>query len=88
MIFDGRTVRVRDLKGMRYLARLLADPGREYHVEDSEERNCRRGATGAVVERHVRRSSVRITRVTAFSGYGLRVGHAVPPGAPGTRAAR
>ena len=34
MIFDGHTVRVRDLKGMRYLARLLADPGREYHVLD------------------------------------------------------
>ena len=26
--FEGRTVRVRDLKGIRYLARLLADPGR------------------------------------------------------------
>jgi tetratricopeptide (TPR) repeat protein len=34
VVFDGRTVRVRDLKGMRYLARLLADPGREYHVLD------------------------------------------------------
>jgi tetratricopeptide (TPR) repeat protein len=34
VIFDGRTVHVRDLKGMRYLARLLADPGREYHVLD------------------------------------------------------
>ena len=34
MIFDGHTVRVRDLKGMHYLARLLADPGREYHVLD------------------------------------------------------
>ena len=33
-IFDGHTVRVRDLKGMHYLARLLADPGREYHVLD------------------------------------------------------
>jgi tetratricopeptide (TPR) repeat protein len=32
--FDGLTVRVRDLKGMRYLARLLADPGRELHVLD------------------------------------------------------
>src|SRR5262245_17198368 len=30
--FDGRVVRVRDLKGLRYLARLLADPGREFHV--------------------------------------------------------
>ncbi len=29
--FEGHTVRVRDLKGMRYLARLLADPGREFH---------------------------------------------------------
>ena len=34
VIFDGRTVHVRDLKGMRYLARLLADPGRECHVLD------------------------------------------------------
>jgi tetratricopeptide (TPR) repeat protein len=34
VIFDGQTVRVRDLKGMRYLARLLAEPGREYHVLD------------------------------------------------------
>jgi tetratricopeptide (TPR) repeat protein len=32
--FSGRTVLVRDLKGMRHLARLLADPGREYHVLD------------------------------------------------------
>jgi hypothetical protein len=34
VIFDGSTVRVRDLKGMHYLARLFADPGREYHVLD------------------------------------------------------
>ncbi len=32
--FDGRTVRVRDLRGLHYLARLLADPGREFHVLD------------------------------------------------------
>jgi hypothetical protein len=32
--FEEHTIRVRDLKGMRYLARLLADPGREFHVLD------------------------------------------------------
>jgi hypothetical protein len=32
--FEGRTVQMRDLKGLRYLARLLADPGREFHVLD------------------------------------------------------
>jgi tetratricopeptide (TPR) repeat protein len=32
--FEGHTVRLRDRKGMRYLVRLLADPGREYHVLD------------------------------------------------------
>ena len=32
--FEGRTVQVRDLKGIRYLARLLADPGREFHALD------------------------------------------------------
>lgn len=32
--YDGPAVRVRDSKGMQYLARLLADPGRELHVFD------------------------------------------------------
>ena len=30
--FEGRTVHLRDLKGLRYVARLLADPARELHV--------------------------------------------------------
>jgi len=34
VVFEGRTVRVRDLKGMRYLARLLAHPGQEFHALD------------------------------------------------------
>ncbi|TCM44855.1 transcriptional regulator [Kribbella sp. VKM Ac-2568] len=34
VVFEAQTVRMRDLKGMHYLARLLADPGREYHVLD------------------------------------------------------
>jgi hypothetical protein len=34
VIFEGDTVRVRDRKGMHYLVRLLADPGREHHVLD------------------------------------------------------
>jgi tetratricopeptide (TPR) repeat protein len=34
LVFEGRTARVRDLKGMRYLAQLLAHPGREFHVLD------------------------------------------------------
>jgi tetratricopeptide (TPR) repeat protein len=34
LVFEGRTERVRDLKGFRYLARLLAHPGREFHVLD------------------------------------------------------
>lgn len=34
LIFEGHTIRVRDVKGIRYLARLLAEPGREFHVLD------------------------------------------------------
>ena len=34
MSFGGRTVRLRDLKGLRYLSRLLAEPGREFHALD------------------------------------------------------
>jgi hypothetical protein len=44
--FEGHTVRVPDLKGMRYLARLLADPGREFHVLDLVAAESAR-ATGA-----------------------------------------
>ena len=32
--YGGSTVRVRDAKGMHHLARLLADPGREFHALD------------------------------------------------------
>src|SRR5687768_15832521 len=32
IVFAGQTSRLRDLKGLHYLARLFADPGRELHV--------------------------------------------------------
>lgn len=32
--FAGRTVRIQDLKGIRYLTHLLAEPGREFHALD------------------------------------------------------
>ena len=32
--YDGKTVTVRDLRGLRYLCRLLGQPGREFHVLD------------------------------------------------------
>jgi tetratricopeptide (TPR) repeat protein len=47
--FDGRTVRVRDVKGMRYLARLFAEPGREFHVLDLVALENGRSADGAGV---------------------------------------
>jgi hypothetical protein len=34
--FEGAVVRLRDAKGLRHLARLLADPGREFHAIDLE----------------------------------------------------
>jgi hypothetical protein len=36
VVFEGSVVRLRDAKGMRLLARLLADPGREFHAVDLE----------------------------------------------------
>jgi hypothetical protein len=36
VVFDGVVVRLRDAKGLRHLARLLAGPGREFHVVDLE----------------------------------------------------
>ena len=34
IVFDGQTLYVQDRRGLHYLARLLADPGREFHVLD------------------------------------------------------
>lgn len=34
LTFDGETARLRDAKGLRYIARLLAEPGREFHALD------------------------------------------------------
>lgn len=34
LTFQDMTVRLKDLKGMRYLERMLAEPGREFHVLD------------------------------------------------------
>jgi hypothetical protein len=34
VVFDGRTARLRDSRGLQYLARLLAEPGRELHALD------------------------------------------------------
>jgi hypothetical protein len=36
VVFDGAVVRLRDAKGLRHLARLLAHPGREFHTLDLE----------------------------------------------------
>ncbi len=34
LAYRGRTARLRDTKGLSYIARLLAEPGRELHVRD------------------------------------------------------
>ncbi|MDZ7676126.1 MAG: hypothetical protein U5K30_13790 [Acidimicrobiales bacterium] len=34
IVFDGNDLSIRDLKGFRYLERMLADPDREFHVLD------------------------------------------------------
>lgn len=49
--FDGDTVRLRDLKGFRYLERLLADRDREFHVLDLVAVESGTLPTGGVVDR-------------------------------------
>jgi tetratricopeptide (TPR) repeat protein len=34
IVYDGRSLRLKDSKGLRYLSRLLAEPGREFHSLD------------------------------------------------------
>ena len=59
--YQGREARVRDSKGMVVLARLLAAPGREFHVLDlgspeaHADRAVRSGDTGEVIDAQARR---------------------------------
>jgi hypothetical protein len=46
--YQGSVVRLRDAKGLRHLARLLAQPGREFHVVDLEAANRQPGSPAAV----------------------------------------
>jgi hypothetical protein len=48
VVFDGVVVRLRDAKGLRHLARLLAHPGREFHVVELEAANHQPGHPPAV----------------------------------------
>ena len=50
--FDGQTVRLRDQKGLHYLARLLGAPGREFHALDlvAVERSPDTGDAGVMLD--------------------------------------
>jgi tetratricopeptide (TPR) repeat protein len=64
VVFDGRHATVRDSKGMHHLARLLAAPGREFHVLDlvaadsddpvSTGRLLRAGDAGPLLDDHAK----------------------------------
>ena len=75
--FEGHTVHVRDLKGMRYLARLLADPGREFHVLDlvaSETAVVARPDSGDAAPIRARHSATQASpRRTAKNAYRRRL---------------
>lgn len=62
--YQGREARVHDTKGMAVLARLLADPGREFHILDlAAPAGChgpvRAGDTGEVIDAQARRAYQR-----------------------------
>lgn len=59
--FEGRAVRLKDAKGLRYIHRLLAEPGREFHVAEL--------ASEPGVERHDSSSA-------SAAGLDLDTGHA------------
>ena len=58
IVFEGHTIRMRDLKGLRYLSRLLADPGREFHVMDLVVGERDAPASGSVPPELALRSSI------------------------------
>jgi len=77
VVFDQRTVRIRDLQGMRYLARLLADPGREFHVLDlaaaQADNNPQRGSGRTAKLSHALGDSGEILDARAKDAYRRRL---------------
>jgi hypothetical protein len=49
--YEGAVVRLKDAKGLRHLARLLADPGREFHAVDLEAAEGRPAPAGRLRSR-------------------------------------
>ena len=80
VVFEGRTVRIRDLKGMRYLARLLAEPERELHVLDLVAAEATRAGLTEPGPRGAQRRPRRCRRDARRAGQG-----GLPPTARGDR---
>jgi len=79
--YEGRVVRLKDVKGMHYLARLLAHPGRRFHVCELAaavggrsavlgHRSCERARKA--VSNRIRQSAARIAASHAALGLHLR----------------
>jgi hypothetical protein len=59
--YEGRVVRLKDVKGMHYLAQLLAHPGRRYHV-------CELAAVIALSARPARSAAAAPGRTAGCNG--------------------
>jgi tetratricopeptide (TPR) repeat protein len=75
VIYAGTTARLKDLKGMRYLARLLAEPGREFHALDlvAVERGALPTAPSAQAHRGAAQSGLEVFDAKAREAYRQRL---------------
>lgn len=85
--YDGRLVRLKDAKGMQYLAQLLRHPGRRFHVRELAaavggrpavlgHRSCERARKA--VSNRIRQSAARIA--ASHPALGLHLRNAVHTG--------
>jgi tetratricopeptide (TPR) repeat protein len=54
IVFEGRTVRARDRKGLQHLARLLAEPSRGFHALELLGVSWRTGTSGPLLDQRAR----------------------------------
>jgi hypothetical protein len=63
IVYDGEVIRLRDAKGLRYLAQLLLHPGREFHVSDLiAGANAAKPAPAEAAEAGIERARVAVTK--------------------------
>ena len=80
IVFDGKTVRLRDSKGLRYLAALLRRPGQHIHAADLQAAASQGSSRGERPARSAGHARLAVTKGISGAPDGRPPSHRRRPG--------